>query len=195
MRTRLVPAGLAILVLLSVAGCSGDESFEPGGPELKATLDARVTPAPTTLTWDYTLRNDETEPIAVFNGPLGDAAGAGPMAWITPRDDETAEVALRLLAPPEGVDLARDVEQSGTVLSPGQSLTGTVAAPIPLEVRHPYQSAFDPPLELPDSVAKVVFCLGIARVADVGTTMPYHHNEGTVAHEHLICADPAPIGG
>ena len=195
MRIRLVPAGLAILTLLAVAGCADDESLAPAGPELKATLDARLTRAPATLTWDYTLRNDETEPIAVFHGPLAGAAGAGPMAWITPRDDETVEVALRLFAPPEGVDLARDVEQSGTVLAPGKSVTGTVAAPIPLELRHPYQSAFDPPLELPDDPATVVFCVGIARVADVGATQPYHHNEGTVAHEHLVCADPEPIAG
>jgi hypothetical protein len=195
MRVRPATAALSVLLVLSAAACTADESLAPGGPGLKVALDARLTPAATTLTWDYTLRNDESEPIAVFDGPPAEAGDGPSMAWIVPRDDETAEVALRLFAPPEGVDVARDVRQSGTVLAPGQSRTGTVTAPVPLELRHPYQSAFDPPLELPEHPQDVIFCLGTARVSDVGAGPVYHHNEGTVAHEHLACADPEPIAG
>jgi hypothetical protein len=196
MRTRLVPAVLSLIALLGAAACTGDE---PSGPELRATLQAGLTRTPAALTWNYTLRNDEPAPIAVFNGALPEPAGAPPMAWITGRDDDTVEVAQRILAPPDGVDPARDVTQYGTILAPGASLTGSVTAPNPPQLRHPYQGAgdLDP---LPSTPERVVFCVGIARESEAGAQPGggrplFHHNEGTASHQHLVCTAAEPLAG
>jgi hypothetical protein len=81
-------------------------------------------------------------------------------------------------------------------------------------VNHPYKSIFDPPLELPQDPSKIVFCVGIARAADVpgepvpeptGTPPPrsspaptgpltyYRHSQSTVDKEHLVCAAPLEL--
>ena len=220
MRRRGALCAVALLGALAgaLAGCSDDgRSTATHGPGLRATLTAEPTRTDTRITWTYTLRNDETEPIAVFNGAWGDdPPDSGPVTWVVAHDgsDDTVEVAQRAFAPPPDVGLARDYMQYGTVLAPGEQLTGVAMASLPLQVRHPYKSIFEPPLELPEDPAEAVFCVGIARAADepgeplpTATATPpgaspsaaphgrayYRHSRSTVDHEHLVCTAPLAL--
>src|SRR5690349_8312163 len=107
MRTRTATAVVALALLL--AGCgTGDDA--PDGP--KATLKAELTRTATQLSWQWTLRNDDTVPIVVLDGPVTGTTSQ-PQVWITPGEDGTVEVAYRFLAPPEGVTVARPILQAG----------------------------------------------------------------------------------
>src|SRR4051812_43971919 len=123
MRTR----ALGVLsVLLLLAGCSAASP--------PATLKATLTRTTDLLTWQWTLHNDESEPIVILDGPLSDTTA--PQVWVTPGDHDTVEVAYRFLAPPEGVDVARPILQTGHTVAAGQSATGTAQVRLPLAVRH-----------------------------------------------------------
>jgi hypothetical protein len=193
-------AALLLATTLGLTACSDDT---PAGPDLKTTLDAKLTRTPTRLTWTYTLRNDESSPIVVVNGPLADQPDAGPQVWITGRDDDTVEVAYRLLAPPEGVSVARPIDQAGTVVAPGATITGKAEVALPLEVRHPYAGAFDPPMKLPDDPQNLIFCVGVALASEVPPQPQpsstagavYAHTSSAAAHQHLACTDPATVTG
>jgi len=149
---------------------------EASGPVVSATLTAELTRTESALTWTYRLRNDEPAEIAVFSGDPADdnPAGRAPTttAWVVPRDDDTVEVSQRLLAPPPNVGLYRYYTQFGVVLPARGELTGSATVPLPLTVSHPYKSVFKPPLRLPDAPRRVVFCLGVARVADAPPRRP-----------------------
>lgn len=165
---RLVLALFATAALLGTAACTADRSELPDrpGPAVAATLTATFAATPTSLTWTYTLRNDEAGEIAVFGGSSADTDGGvsnSTSAWVVPRDDTTVEVSQRLLAPPPDVGLARPYTQFGTVLPAGAVLSGSATVKLPLEVAHPYGSFFEPPLKLSEDAGQVVFCVGVAK--------------------------------
>ena len=207
----------------SLAGCSGDDTTpEPTTPRPDATFSSEFTRTGSGLRWTYRLRANEPAALLAFNGPDADDPDADhpdadPAVWVTPRDDDTVEVAQRLLAPPDGVDVARPMMVHGTVIAPGQEITGTVEVPLPLAVRHPYQGAFDPPLRLPDGAEEVVFCVGVARESEFvpqptdqpsatpsatpgATAGPtpgpiYAHLSGSLLRQHLFCSAPENPAG
>ena len=188
-----------VAAVVPLTACSGNPPMTPEGPDLKATLKATPARSDKLLSWTYTLRNDEKAPIAVFNGTWGDNKPDDlPVVWVVGRSGGTVEVSERLFAPPENVGLARDYTQYGTILAPGAQLTGTADVSLPLRLSHPYDEAFDPPLSFPNDPDEVIFCLGIARAADVGPEPPvtagapplYRHSQSTVDREHLVCALP-----
>jgi hypothetical protein len=161
--------------LLGTAACTDDAPALPDrpGPAVAATLTATFARTPTSLTWTYTLRNDEPGEIAVFSGGSADSDGGvsnSTGAWVVPRDDTTVEVSQRLFDQPPGVGLARPYTQFGTVLPAGAVLSGSATVRLPLQVSHPYDFAFDPPLRLGEQAGKVVFCVGVARAADLPPT-------------------------
>jgi hypothetical protein len=165
-RFRLVAAALAVTLGASVAACTDDDSArEPTTPRPAVSFEARFTRTPTELSWAYRLRNDESVPLYVFNGPVTDYPTGPPAVWITPRDDRTVEVGQRLLGPPEGVEQARPILVHGTTVAPGAEITQTVRASLPLATKHPYQDVGEPPL--PDDIERVVFCVGVARQGDI----------------------------
>ncbi|GAA0796309.1 hypothetical protein [Spirilliplanes yamanashiensis] len=207
-----MPAALAALLLVAAGACAAPAGPLPaaGGPVRSVFLTATLTRTPTALSWDYVLRNDEPTELAVFNGDPADdnplAESPSPQAWVVPRDGTTVEVAQRLFAAPPTGGPHRSYLQYGTVLPPGATLSGRVTVPYPLTLTHPYGTAFDPPLRLPDVRERVVFCIGVARPADVpaaarpsggpadpsavpgARTQVYAH--GADVPQHLVCAPP-----
>jgi hypothetical protein len=154
----------AALLLSGATACTepGPPLADRPGPPVAVTLTAAVTRTPTSLTWTYTLRNDEPVVVAVLSGSAESSHSPG--AWVVPRDDDdTVEVSQRLFAQPPNVGLARPYTQLGTVLPAGATLAGSATVSLPLAVAHPYGSAFEPPLTLPKHAATVVFCIGVSR--------------------------------
>lgn len=183
MRTLSALSVFSILCAL-LAGCGGSAADDP-----KVTL--RVTPAKTDqqLSWQWTLRNDDTAPVVILDGAVDGTSGL-PQVWITPGEDGTVEVAYRWLAPPDGVDVARPVLQAGHTIAPGASASGTAQVSLPLHIRHPYASAFDPPLALPGGPGTdVQFCIGVVRAADVAPQAggSYAHVGSAVQKQRLVC--------
>ena len=176
---------LLLAPTLLLTGCGGSS---PDGP--KATLQADLSRTDAQLSWRWTLRNDDTVPIVILDGPV-DGTTDLPQVWIVPGEDGTVEVAYRFLAPPDGVDVARPVLQAGHTLAPGASTSGTAQVTLPLTVRHPYASAFTPPLTLPTGDADVQFCIGVVRADDVKPQPggSYAHVESAAKKQRLICAD------
>ncbi len=185
MRRRTVAALSALAAALAGCGTSTDEPSTP-----KAALQATLTRTSTQLTWQWTLRNDESSPIVILDGPVTGTTDL-PQLWITPGHDDTTEVAYRFLAPPDGVDVAQPVLQTGHTIAGGASASGTAQVTLPLAVRHPYASAFDPPLSLPDGEPNTRFCIGVVSSTDV-TPQPggaYAHLTSAVAKQRILCTD------
>jgi hypothetical protein len=183
MRCRAVAVLAATLAALTLAGCGADEPSTP-----KATLQATLTRTTTQLTWQWTLRNDESSPIVILDGPVTGTTDL-PQLWITPGDDDTIEVAYRFLAPPDDVDVAQPVLQTGQTIASGASVSGTAQVNLPLAVRHPYANAFDPPLALPGGEPDIRFCIGVVSSTDV-TPQPggaYAHLASAVAKQRILC--------
>ena len=183
MRKRVLSALTVVLALLA-AGCS-DADEQPAGP--KATLQATKTTIAELLSWQWTLRNDDDQPIVVLDGPI--TGGSQPQVWVTAGKDDTVQVAYRFLAPPDGVSVAQPILQIGHTVAAGASIGGTAQVRLPLAVRHPYAGSFDPPLRLPGNTEPVEFCVGVVRAADVAPQPggAYAHLESAVAKQRLIC--------
>ena len=185
MRTRALAALSSLTLLLT--GCGGGSDDQPRQPQ--TTLRATLTRTDTLLSWTWTLRNDDTEPIVILDGPI--TGGNQPQVWVTPRDDGTIEAAYRFLAPAEGVAVAQPILQAGHTVAAGATATGTAQVRLPLTVRHPYAGSFDPPLTLPSGTPEIKFCIGAVRAKDV-TPQPggaYAHLESAAAKQRVTCAD------
>ncbi|GAB2617929.1 hypothetical protein Aab01nite_31480 [Paractinoplanes abujensis] len=184
MPRRTIAAAVAALALIP-AGCGGND--EPTTP--KAGLQATLTRTDTQLSWQWTLTNDDSTPIVILDGPVTGTTDL-PQLWITPGDGDTVQVAYRFLAPPEGVDVAQPILQTGHTIAAGATASGTAQVTLPLDVRHPYAGTFDPPLSLPDGDPSIRFCVGVVSSADV-TPQPggaYAHLESAVAKQRLLCS-------
>jgi hypothetical protein len=201
---------LAAAMCLSLAGCADNylRAPAPETPKISATFTAEFSRTATGLRWAYRIRNAEGAPLVLFNGPDADHPDDPAPVWVTRRDDDTAEVAQRLLGPPEGVDLTRPMVLHGTLVPAGQEVTGTATVRLPLTAHHPYAGAFDPPLERPDGAEEVVFCLGVARESEfvpIPTASPapaaatagplYAHLSGSERRQHLFCSASATLPG
>jgi len=181
-------AALSSLTLL-LPGCGGGGDDQPQQPqEPRVTLQATLTRTDTLLSWNWTLRNDDTEPIVILDGPI--TGGNQPQVWVTPGDDGTVEAAYRFLAPPEGVAVAQPILQAGHTVAAGASATGTAQVRLPLTVRHPYAGSFDPPLALPAGTPDITFCVGAVRAKDVAPQPggPYAHLESAAKQQRVTCA-------
>ncbi|GAA0796313.1 hypothetical protein [Spirilliplanes yamanashiensis] len=220
---RSPAALLALAAVLGAAACTADDRHtlpDPAGPPVAATLTTTFTRAPGHLTWAWTLRNDEPRDIAVFSGTMAGDDGSGSSAdegaWVVPRDSRTVEVSQRLLGPAPNVGLARYHSQYGTVLATGTEVSGTATVRLPLRLSHPYASAFEPALALPDEPDRVIFCVGVGRAADhqpmsrpsasaapglytaADGTAPAHARKalyllGQNDRQHLVCARPEEL--
>lgn len=188
MRRRIIAAPFALAVVLAGCGNSDSEPREPREP--KATLQATLTRTDTHLSWQWSLRNDDSTPVVVLDGPVAGTADQ-PQVWITPGDNDTVEVAYRFLAPPDGVDVTQPIRQTGRTVAPGASISGTAQVTRPLAVRHPYAGTFDPPLTLPGGSPEVRFCIGVISATDV-TPQPggaFAHLSSAVAKQRMTCTD------
>jgi hypothetical protein len=219
---RLLPALAAAVAIGGSAGCTADEPPRPDTPPPAAAFTSEFARTSATLRWSYRLRNTSAAALLAFNGPNPDQPADGPAVWIVPGDDGTVQVAQRLLGPPPGVDVGRPVLVHGTVIPPGEEITGAAEVRLPLAVRHPYQGAFDPAVRLPDDAGQVVFCLGVARQSEfvpMPTDQPpqptdqptatqasapaatpaappgplYAHLAGSERRQHLFCSPPQRI--
>ena len=65
MPRRTIAAVAALAFALILAGCSGND--EPTTP--KASLQATLTRTDTQLSWQWTLTNDDSNPIVILDGP------------------------------------------------------------------------------------------------------------------------------
>lgn len=171
-------------MVVLLAGCGGSSPDDPA-----VTLQVTPTKTNSQLSWQWTLRNDDSAPIVILDGAVDGTTGL-PQVWITPGEDGTVEVAYRWLAPPDGVDVARPVLQAGHTVAPGASVSGTALVKLPLEIRHPYASAFDPPLSLPGGPgADVQFCIGVVSAGDISPQAggSYAHVSSAVKKQRMVC--------
>lgn len=167
MRNRALAALSSLTLLLT--GCGGDD--QPRQPEEpRVTLQATLTRTDTLLSWAWTLRNDDTEPIVILDGPI--TGGNQPQVWVTPGGGGTIEAAYRFLAPPEGVAVAQPVLQAGHTVAAGASATGIAQVRLPLTVRHPYAGSFDPPLALPGGTPDIASARSAPRTSPRSPAAP-----------------------
>ena len=92
---------------------------------------------------------------------------------------------------------------TATKLGPGETLQRDLAVPLPLERLSPWGNDLgDGPIELPDPVTSVRFCLGVVSGdpqpswgpgAD-GDVVVLDHGSPAVAAQHVLCSDPTPVG-
>jgi hypothetical protein len=198
-RRRLAAALGAVAALLSVAAC--DKAEEPEAPPFDVGLTVAVTREAGALRIDYTLVNRAGETVVAFTGiPAGDTH-ENPVpdpdaVYVTGRGDGTVEIAKRVFAPPEGAGLAVDFVVRGSALAPQQSVSEVVRVPLPLTARHPYDTA----ARLPEPAKRAVFCVGVAKQAEVAPVPPasgdtdprpiYAHRASVATNQYLACGEP-----
>ena len=172
-RRRGALLATALTVLGGVVGCGGADGEPAAPPALDVRLSTQVQRDAGSLRITYTLVNGTGEQIVVFSGLPARDTHEPPVTdpdavYLTRRDDDTVEIAKRVFAPPDGVDVAVNVVVRGVVVAPGQQTTEAVRVPLPLRARKPYDSS----ATLPASPRRVVFCLGVIRQADVPAIPP-----------------------
>ncbi len=120
--------------------------------------------------------------------------------YVTGADHGRVVIAKRAFAMPDTTKVTwyAATQVAGTRLPPGGTVTEELTVPLPLRRRHPYGDDIgDGVIKLPEPVKEIVFCLGVARSAEV-TVYPsgplaqpvLPHLAGTVRGQHLFCSDP-----
>jgi hypothetical protein len=139
------------------------------GPD--KTFDAVVVRDGERLTIEYSFRNDDDQPVVLFNGmPSVDGPGiraADPNA-VYVRDGGGATVFIvKGWAPSPQPAVEPPFTFRGTVVEPDQTFTESLTVPLPLTARSPYA----PPRALDFPARTVSFCLDYAPV-DKAVALP-----------------------
>jgi len=191
------------LIGVLVIGCGGSDSGadEPAPnvsrPDIAADLDVALDGGG--LAVRYTVTNDGSVPLLVVNR-LPRPSGAtvvfdDQVVYVVPDGDDRAEVAQRLFAAPAdgGVDYAQAPQAGATLITPGDTVSGDLVVPLPLEPSAPFGEE-----ELSSGVASARFCLGVlpASVTDAQPdddgVVPLGH--GPLAdRQYLECSDDVAL--
>ena len=159
------------------------------------TID--LSPAEDSLTWQYEVRNDGTTRIAVLNGPERAAPDDDPPVWVVNAGDGTVEVSQRLHDLPDGLAYDEPLYAGGSILEPGESLTGSATVALPLALHHPHVRESDldsyPGYALPERPQNVMFCLGILELAPDWDDSWWFAHDGMARDQHLLCTDTEPL--
>lgn len=189
---------LVIAAALGLTGCSGTPGApptpQPTTPRPRVTFTAELTATPESLTWEYSLRNDGTTAVAVFNGPDRAAPDDDPPVWVVNAGGGRVEVSQRLHDLPEGVLAAEPYYVGGSTLEPGESLTGRASVALPLRLHYPYASVADEGYAPPDDPKDVIFCLGVMeRPAGAEPVEWFAHDAWATGMQHRVCSEPHPL--
>jgi hypothetical protein len=208
--------------ILVATGCADtqEEPLRPtstdGGPSEPAqdvprpdvTFDVEVSPGSDAIAVSWSLTNTGDAPLMVVDR-VPRASGASvaydpEAAYVVGGDDGAVQVAQRLYDLPETdrMTWARLPRAGATELAPGDVLRRDLAVELPLRRSSPWGDDIGHgPVELPDPVTSVQFCLGVV----AGEPEPswgldrtdgevlLNHGGGAVAAQHVLCSDPIPL--
>lgn len=214
---------VALVGTLVVAGCAGaeeeqvpDPTSTEGGPAepaqeaLRPDVDfaADLTLGADAVAVSWTLTNTGDRPLLVVDrAPRASGASVvydPSVAYVVGADDGLVQVASRLFHAPETdrMSWARPPRAGATELAAGATLARELAVPLPLVRSSPWgDDVGHGPIELPDPVEAVQFCLGVLAGepqpswgpgAD-GDVVVLNHGGGAVAAQHVLCSDPVPL--
>ena len=204
---------VAVASLLLLVACGSDDGIESeGGDDVTNATDSpsSTEPAPADLeadinqvgsslriTWTVTNRSD-TELVVFDNRRPDETPGAERSgAYVTGRDDATAEISRRLFPVPEDLEGVQAYGVSASGLAPGASTTGREIVLLPL--RHTPAAPEGGGAPPPDDPEQVVFCVGVAPAdqfpASTSASAPpdyrfARHSPSNVEHQSLLCSDP-----
>jgi len=193
-----VPLLAAALALSACDTTSATPQSVVAGEDPGVTLSADIgRGAGGGLTVDYRVRNGGGEPVIITDGVPARDTGLLPepdssAAYVKVRAGGTVEVSRRTFAAPGRSERSGTVLMLGTLLRPGQDMSGSVRLERPVRLYRPYASAgpggtsgATERAELPDSARTVVFCLGVVDQGDVEVGL-----QGKVDDEHRVLRHP-----
>lgn len=216
---RLAAAAAALLLATGCADAQEDPapptstdggSTEPAQEAPRPDVDfaAEVTPGAGSVAVSWSLTNTGGEPLLVVDRPpraSGASVAYDPRtAYVVGGDDGTVQVAQRLFDLPETdrMSWARLPRAGATELAPGATLDRELAVPVPLVRLSPWGDDIgNGPIELPDPVTGVQFCLGVL-AGDLqsswgpgrdGDVVGLSHGSEAVAAQHVLCSDLVPL--
>ncbi|MCF6376162.1 hypothetical protein L2K70_00920 [Nocardioides KLBMP 9356] len=217
------PAAFLVLLVAGVvlmAGCGDEgepvETSTEGGPGTpsqdapRPDVDfvAEVTPGAEAIAVSWTLTNTSQARMLVVDR-VPRASGAGlvqdPQAtYVVGGEGRLVQLTQRLYDEPETtMSFAQPPTAGATELGPGETLQRDLAVPLPLERLSPWGNDLgDGPIELPDPVTSVQFCLGVLAgdpqpswgPGAEGDVVVLDHGSPAVAAQHVLCSDPTPVG-
>ncbi len=169
------------------------------GEDPGVTLSADIGRGPGgSLAVNYRVRNGGEEPVIITDGVPARDTGLLPepdsrAAYVKVRAGGTVEVSRRTFAAPGGSERSGTALMLGTLLRPGQEVSGAVRLQQPVRLYRPYDSGASGATasdaveraELPDSARTVVFCLGVVDQSDVEVGL-----QGNVDDEHRVLRHP-----
>ncbi|HEU4426991.1 MAG TPA: hypothetical protein VFR67_31055 [Pilimelia sp.] len=199
MNRRWTPALLAAAVL-GLFGCDKpytdyEPEVTPSGPAPQVAFAPTVTVTGNALNVSYTLTNNDTSPVVVFNRIP--PASPRNTAYVSVRRDGTVEVAERTFSRPPDVEAYATTDYGGPVVGPGATVEHRLSLPLPLRENRPYVDQ-----ELPDPVRKVVFCVGVARYTPGGKAplrdgateyVTVQQHGPSLGEQHLFCSQPVEL--
>ena len=186
---------LAALVVLSTAACAGPwqtgaSDIEDAGPEGGVSLQAQTRrQADGSIRVQYQVENAGADPVVVTDGvPAQDTTKLPEVdpdaAYVRLRAGGIVEVSRRTFTPAGQTERDGSALMLGTLLPPGQSLSGTVRLEPPVALYRPYAATSDDQV-LPDGPLRVVFCLGVVDLLDVDPAL-----QGQVGEQQRVLRHP-----
>lgn len=213
--------GFVVVGMLITTGCA-DAQEEPvetsteGGPaeprqeapRPDVDFSAEVIPGAHAIAVSWSVTNNGDEPLLVVDR-VPRASGAGvvqdPQAtYVVAGDEGLVRLGQQLFPMPETTMSYAQLPRAGaTELAPGARLQRDLAVPLPLERLSPWGNDLgDGPIELPDPVTDVEFCLGVLAggpdpswgMERDGDVVTLQHGDTTASAQHVLCSDPTPLG-
>lgn len=178
-------------------------------PRPDVAFDVEVTPGAQSVAVSWSLTNTGDEPLLVVDRVSRASGGAvvhdPQVVYVVGGDDGLVQVGTRLFDLPETdrMSWAQLPTAGATELAPGAKIERDLAVPVPLERLSPWGDDLgDGPIELPDPVRSVQFCLGVVAgepqpswgVERDGDVVLLEHGRGAVSAQHVLCSDPTPLG-
>ena len=191
----------------STEGGPAEPAQEAPRPDVDFT--AEVTPGAESVAVSWSLTNNGDEPLLVVDR-VPRASGAAvvydPQAtYVVGGDDGLVRIASQLFHLPETdrMSWAQLPTVGATELAPGATIERDLAVPVPLERLSPWGNDIGfGPIELPDPVSSVQFCLGVVAgdpepswgLQRDGDVVVLEHGDGAASAQHVLCSDPTPLG-
>ena len=211
-----------LVALVVVTGCADTQedpveptSTEgaPAGSEQEAprpdvAFDVEVSPGPDGIAVSWSLTNTGDAPLLVVDRvprASGAAVAYDPeVAYVVGGADGAVQVAQRLFDLPETdrMSWAQLPRAGATELAPGDVLRRDLVVELPLRRLSPWGDDIGyGPIELPDPVASVHYCLGVVAgepdpswgLQRTDDAILLNHGGGAVAAQHVLCSDPVPL--
>lgn len=177
-------------------------------PRPDVSFDVEVTPGPSSIAVSWSLTNIGDEPLLVVNR-LPRASGATvvfdpEVVYVVGGDDGLVTISSRLFDLPETdrMDWVQLPQTGATEVEPGEVITQDLSVPVPLHRSSPWGDDIGyGPIELPDPITSVQYCLGVLTGEPQPTWGPgrdgdvvvINHGSQALAAQHLLCSDRVPL--